>query len=184
MSPAAPFRRPPTDEPAREATVVGPRLDRRAQARLDHARGLARLLDNAFRIPGTNIRFGIEPLISLFPWAGDVAAGALSLLVIWNANRLGVSPVIQLRMALNVFFDVVLGSIPVVGDIADFFFKPNQRNLELLERYLHTGERRARASDWLVVTGTVLLLAASILIPLALAALVIGWAARTVGGLL
>ncbi len=162
---------------------AGPRLDARAQARLDNARRLARLLDGAFRVPGTNFRFGIEPLISLFPWAGDVVGGLMSFMVIWNANRLGISPVVQFRMALNVLLDVAVGVVPVVGDVLDFFFKPNAANLKLLERHLAAGDTRARPSDWLFVLGTLLLGALAIAIPLSAAALILWWVSRTVSGL-
>lgn len=142
---------------------------------------MARLLDAEFRLPGTNFRFGIEPLLGLFPWAGDLAGGVLSLMVIWNANRLGISPVVQCRMALNVLLDVAVGAVPVVGDLLDFFVKPNAMNLKLLERHLGGGDRRARPSDWLFVGATLLLAAFAILVPLAAAVLVLWWVGRTLG---
>jgi hypothetical protein len=122
----------------------------------DHARRLEalrtwqRLLDSAFRIPGTNVRFGWDPIIGLVPWAGDLLAGLLSLALIAQARQMGLPRVVQLRMLLNVGIDVVVGVVPLIGDVADFFWKSNARNLALIER--HAGQaRHATGGDWAFV---------------------------------
>jgi hypothetical protein len=96
---------------------------------------LASILDDRFRIPGTNIRFGLDPLLGLVPGIGDLIGGALSSYLIWRAHKLGVSKFTLLRMAGNTLLDTVVGSVPVIGDILDIQFRANRRNLELLRRY-------------------------------------------------
>jgi hypothetical protein len=105
-------------------------------ARLDT---LAHLLDNQFRIPGTNIRFGIDSLIGLIPYVGDVAGLAISGVLFNIMLRRGVGPILLLRMLGNVLLDTIVGVIPVVGDLFDFGFKANRRNVDLLKRYYADG---------------------------------------------
>jgi hypothetical protein len=95
---------------------------------------LARILDDVFQIPGTNIRFGLDPLIGLIPGVGDAIGATLSSYLIWRAHKLGASRLTLLRMAGNVAVDTLLGAIPVLGDIFDLQFRANRRNLDLLRR--------------------------------------------------
>ncbi|HYC02264.1 MAG TPA: DUF4112 domain-containing protein [Azospirillaceae bacterium] len=104
-----------------------------ARARLD---GLARLLDSAFRIPGTGIRFGLDALLNLIPGLGLLASKAVSAYLIWEARRLGVSRWTQVRMAGNVGLDAVLSAIPLVGWVSDVFFRANTRNMAILRAHL------------------------------------------------
>ncbi|MGH7482404.1 MAG: DUF4112 domain-containing protein [Longimicrobiales bacterium] len=129
-------------------------------SRLRGLRRLARLLDRQFRIPGTRIRLGLDPLIGLLPGIGDVATGALSGWIVIAAARLGAPAPVLARMLFNLLTDVVLGAVPLLGDLFDVAWKANARNLDLLERHL-ADPRRARRSSVLavtVVTGVVLLL--------------------------
>jgi Domain of unknown function (DUF4112) len=113
-----------------------------------------RLLDGAFRVPGTSFRFGWDPIIGMVPWAGDLFGALMSCALLMNAHQMRVPRVIQLRMLLNVGIDVVLGIVPVVGDVADFFWKSNTRNLALLER--HAGQSRPPTpGDWIFVGAVV-----------------------------
>ena len=82
-------------------------------------RSLQQLLDSAFRVPGTNIQFGWDPIIGLLPWIGDILAAIFSCAIILQAHHMQVPRVVQLRMVMNVLIDVVLGVIPVFGDVAD-----------------------------------------------------------------
>ena len=118
---------------------------------LARARTLARLLDSAARIPGTGIRFGLDPIIGLVPGLGDVAGAALSGYLVLLAQRLGAPRAVVLRMLANVAVDTVGGTIPLIGDAFDVAFKSNTRNLELLERAIASPTRTARASRLLVV---------------------------------
>ena len=104
-----------------------------ARARLD---GLARLLDSAFRIPGTGIRFGLDALLNIIPGLGLLASKAVSAYLIWEARRLGVSRWTQVRMAGNVGVDFVISAIPMAGWVGDVFFRSNLRNMALLRKHL------------------------------------------------
>jgi hypothetical protein len=103
---------------------------------LNRLRGIARLLDARFGIPGTPLRFGLDSLLGLVPGLGDAATALVSLYVMAEARRLGVRPATLIRMGWNVALDLGLGAVPVVGDIFDFFWKSNMKNIALLERDL------------------------------------------------
>ncbi len=110
-------------------------------------RGIEILLDEAFRIPGTRIRFGIDGIIGLVPGLGDVLAGILSLVIPLAAWIRGVPYVTLVRMAVNLGIGVLVGTIPVFGDAFDIAWKANRRNYRLLTR--HLGEpRRHTWRDW------------------------------------
>jgi hypothetical protein len=105
------------------------------------------LLDEAFRIPGTGIRFGLDGIIGLVPGLGDVLAGLLSLVIPLAAWFRGVPYVTLARMAVNVGIGVLVGSIPLLGDAFDIAWKPNRRNYLLLQR--HLGEPNCHTwRDW------------------------------------
>lgn len=95
---------------------------------------LARLLDSSVRLPG-GFRIGLDGLLGLIPGVGDFIGGSLSTWIFYQANRQGAPKSLQLRMILNILVDVLLGAIPVVGDLFDFMWKANNKNIALLERY-------------------------------------------------
>jgi hypothetical protein len=136
--------------------AVNADLDRRMNA----LRGLQRLLDDAFRVPGTSLRFGWDPIIGLVPWLGDVLTAVFSSAIILQAHHMRVPRVVQMRMVMNVAIDVIAGALPFVGDIADVFWKSNAKNFNLLESHA-AQPRPASAGDWLFVIG---LIAAVVLI--------------------
>ena len=107
----------------------------RAQ-RLARLEALAKLLDVAFIVPGTNVRYGIDGLIGLIPVVGDVITTALSLWLVKEARALGAPWHITARMLGNVALDGVVGIVPVVGDAFDVMFRANSRNMRLLRRWL------------------------------------------------
>src|ERR1700754_3410740 len=94
---------------------------------------IAKLMDAQFRIPGTDIRFGIDPLIGLIPGFGDFAGFVISACLLGMLAQNGASGFVLARMALNIVLDSVIGTIPILGDLFDLMFKANQRNLKLLE---------------------------------------------------
>jgi hypothetical protein len=134
-----------------------------AEDPLARARALTRLLDTAVRVPGTSLRFGLDPLLGLVPGLGDVAGAALGSYVVILASRFGAPKAVIVRMLANVAIDTVVGTFPVVGDLFDVAWKSNSRNLTLLEQHLGqpvSTERASRAVVWLTL-GTLALLALS-----------------------
>ena len=95
------------------------------------------LLERAIVIPGLNRRIGLDVILDVVPVAGDVAAAALGSYMLWEARNLGMSKWQIARMAGNVGFDFLLGLIPWVGAIPDFFFRSNTRNLKMIKRHLN-----------------------------------------------
>jgi hypothetical protein len=98
----------------------------------DRLRALEVLLDEAFVVPGTRIRFGIDGIIGIVPGIGDVLAGALSLVIPFAGWVRGIPYVTLVRMMINVAIGLLVGSIPIAGDIFDVFWKANRRNYRLL----------------------------------------------------
>ncbi|HEX5580450.1 MAG TPA: DUF4112 domain-containing protein [Gemmatimonadaceae bacterium] len=115
-------------------------------------RALARLLDSAIRVPGTDIRFGLDPILGLFPGVGDMAAGLLSAYVILLGWRAGAPTSVLLRMLGNVGLDALVGAVPVLGDLFDVGFKANVRNVALLDRWRASPTRARRASRLVVAS--------------------------------
>ncbi|MBZ5707757.1 DUF4112 domain-containing protein [Nannocystis pusilla] len=136
----------------------------------DDVRQVATWLDSAVRVPGTEWRFGIDPLLGLAPGLGDTIGAVLSGWIVVRAAGLGASPATLARMTGNVLLDALVGAVPVLGDIFDFGFKANRRNLDLLEGHLRDPARRRDVDRRLVVAAAV----AAVLVPVGLAALV-GW---------
>ena len=97
---------------------------------------IARLMDNAWAIPFTNFRIGLDPLIGLLPVGGDLAGLAVSLYIVQQAHRLGAPRAVLIRMLANVAIDSGLGLVPVAGDAFDALFKANIMNYELLADFL------------------------------------------------
>lgn len=141
-----------------------------------HARTLAALrkwsvlLDSAFRVPGTRLTFGLDPIFGLVPGLGDLTTPLFSALLLLHAVRMRIPRVVQVRMLINAVIDLLVGFIPVIGDLFDFGWKANVRNLALLERHAHP-ESRATTGDWIFVLSIVGVLLAVMVIPLVLA----GW---------
>lgn len=106
------------------------------EAALRRVRSVSKLLDEAFRVPGTNYRIGIDPLIGILPGAGDAVTTALSLYPILEAYRLGVSRGTLAKMGARVAIDGVAGSIPVIGTLFDAVWKANKWNLRTVERHI------------------------------------------------
>lgn len=98
---------------------------------------LTAVLDDRYRVPGTNIRFGWDTLLGLVPVAGDSVTSLLSLYFMWEAHRLGVSKWTLWRMLGNVGIDFIVGAVPLVGDLCDVAWRANRKNFQLLKKELH-----------------------------------------------
>jgi hypothetical protein len=118
--------------------------------RLRWVESMSKIMDNQFRLPGTNYRFGLDPILGLVPIAGDLASFAISAGLVLTMARHGVSRKVVILMALNILLDATLGSIPILGNIFDFAFKANQRNINLLRRHYVEGKYQGTGTGILV----------------------------------
>jgi hypothetical protein len=137
-------------------------------------RKLEYLLDEAFRIPFTRIRFGVDGMIGLVPGIGDVIAGLLSLIIPIAAWVRGVPYITIIRMAANLCISVLVGTIPILGDAFDIGWKTNSRNYKLLQR--HLGEpRRHTWKDWVFLLILACIIGLVFAIPILLLIWLLEW---------
>lgn len=133
--------------------------------RLASVRRWARLMDSQFVIPGTNIRFGLDPLVGLFlPGLGSVASSVVSLALISTMSKHGASRHLIIRMLLNVFLDTVVGAIPLIGNIFDFVYRANDRNVELLRQHYEEGRYQGSGNGLIAVLLGGLAVAAGLIV--------------------
>ena len=141
------------------AAALPLRRDTSQPAKVDKSlEQLGWLMDDLFRIPVLGWRFGLDALIGLVPGLGDVTTSLVSFYILASAVRYRVPKITMLRMGLNIGIDYLFGSLPFVGDVADAWFKSNQKNLDLLRRRATVSAeeaREARMSDWLFVGGII-----------------------------
>jgi Domain of unknown function (DUF4112) len=124
----------------------------------DSLDNLAWLMDDLFRVPVLGGRFGLDALIGLIPGFGDTATSLVSFYILISAVRYRVPKITLLRMGFNVAIDYAVGSLPLVGDVVDAWWKSNRRNLDLLRKRATVSAEEAhagRASDWLFVGGII-----------------------------
>lgn len=126
---------------------------REANSELSWVDGATRLLDTKFRIPGTQTRFGVDFLLGLIPGVGDVTSMGFSGLLVATMAKNGASPRLVARMMINVALDTCVGSIPVLGNLFDLFYKANSRNLLLMREYYEHDKHRG--SVWPVVFAVI-----------------------------
>lgn len=123
----------------------------RAKDQLDQ---IAWIMDNAFKIPGLNWRFGAEALVGLIPGAGDVVSGAVGLLLLLRAFQFKLPKIVIVRMLVNSILDITIGAIPFIGDLFDFVWKSNTRNMVLFRQYAE-GPAESTTRHWIFL-GSVL----------------------------
>jgi hypothetical protein len=129
--------------------------EREARGRRDLARlrAITQLFDNAFVVPGTRWRFGVDALFGLIPGLGDIAGALVAVYALHVARGLRAPGAVQLQMLGNIALDALIGTVPLIGDLFDFVFKAQTRNLALLDAWLetpHATERRSRRGVLLV----------------------------------
>lgn len=152
-------------EQNRTATIT---KDERRQIEIEEGLdNLSRYLDGLFRIPGTDWRFGLDSLIGLIPNVGDTVTSLASFYILFAGVRYGVPKITLLRMAFNIGIDYLVGMVPFIGDAFDFFWKSNQKNMDLI-RTRATRHGEGKTSDYIFVLGIIgvliLLLIASIVV--------------------
>jgi hypothetical protein len=133
----------------------------------EHLDYIAALLDDMFRIPGTQIRFGLDALIGWVPGIGDALAGIASFLIVVAAWRRGVQAITLVRMIANVVLETTLGAIPVAGDVFHVFWKANRRNYKLLIREREQPGANAKR-DWMFLAIILFTALAAVAIPIAI----------------
>ncbi len=146
-------------------------------------------MDSLFEIPGLRLRVGIDAILGLLPGVGDTASAFASVYLLNAATNFGVSRVTIARMTLNIVVDLVMGAIPIVGDLFDVYWKANRRNVELLRRHLSASpvnERKLRRNDGLFVAGMIGLIISILIASITGAYFILGWVfaslARLVSG--
>lgn len=119
-------------------------------ASLQRLRKFSRLLDNAIAVPGTTFRIGLDPILGLLPAAGDFVGTALSAYIVIEAARLGVPRATLGRMVFNMLLESIVGVVPVLGDLFDFAWKANTKNMALLEAHLNVPHASEKANRWFI----------------------------------
>ncbi|MFB3852830.1 MAG: DUF4112 domain-containing protein [Vicinamibacterales bacterium] len=134
--------------------------------RLEALRRWASLLDAAFGIPGTGIRFGFDAIIGLVPGLGDAVGGLFSAMLVFQAFRMGVPRIVLARMVSNVALEVLAGAVPFLGDLFDIGWKANLQNVQLLDRFVVQGAVKPSRGDYFFVFGLLLALLVVVAVPI------------------
>ena len=125
---------------------------------------LVYLLDEQFRLPGTNFRFGLDPLMNLFPVVGDMTGFVISAGLLLAMARKGASNKLVVLMSINIFIDAIIGGIPLIGQVFDFFFKANSRNLRLLKEHYVEGKHSGSGKNTLILAVVILAILLALMI--------------------
>lgn len=115
---------------------------------------VSHLMDEQFRIPGTSFRFGLDPIINLIPIAGDLGGFAVSTVLLLTMAKHGVSRKVLLLMTLNIILDSTIGAIPIIGNVFDFAYKSNSRNIKLLKQHYEEGKHQGSGKGiiaWIII---------------------------------
>lgn len=126
--------------------------------RLKWVEQISYLLDEKFRLPGTKLRFGLDPLMNLIPFVGDVSGFLVGAALVWVMAKNGVSRKVVILMVLNIFIDAVIGGIPLIGNVFDFYYKSNTRNIKLLKEHYEEGKHTGKGTGVLLTVFIVLFL--------------------------
>jgi hypothetical protein len=127
------------------------------QEQLKWLERIATLMDKAFRIPGTNIKIGLDPIIGLVPVIGDLIAFGISSILIFAAFSSGASGKVMIKMLINIAFDTLAGSVPGLGNVFDFFYRANSRNYTLLREHWLEGKHMGSGWGYVVLAVCILL---------------------------
>ena len=122
------------------------------------------LLDEQFRLPGTKFRFGLDPVMNLIPGIGDISGFIISGGLLLAMAKKGASNKIVVLMCLNILLDATIGAIPIIGQIFDFFFKSNTRNLKLMREHYIEGKHQGSGKNVIMITVIILIILLAILV--------------------
>ncbi|MEO1349838.1 MAG: DUF4112 domain-containing protein [Cyanobacteria bacterium J06635_15] len=115
---------------------------------LKRLRAISTVMDNAVAIPGTGFKFGLDPIVGLLPGGGDLLSGVLSIYIVFEAMRLGLPTATLLRMTWNIVLEVIIGTVPILGDGFDLVWKANAKNVQLVEHHVRSPQTNQRANRW------------------------------------
>lgn len=119
---------------------------------------MAKLLDSKFEIPGTGIRFGLDPLLSFIPLIGDLITLVISSMLIRTMQTHGASRKVVVKMLMNAGLDTLIGAIPLVGTVFDVFYRANERNVRLLREHYYEGKHQGSGTGLLVLIFLIIVL--------------------------
>ena len=125
---------------------------------------IARLMDSKFEIPGTKIRFGIDPLLSLMPVLGDLITFIISSMLIYTMYNHGASRKVVIKMMLNAGLDTIIGAVPLVGTVFDVFYRSNERNVKLLREHYYEGKHQGSGAGLLLIIFLIILVVTAAII--------------------
>jgi len=132
---------------------------------------IASVMDDKFKIPGTNFRFGLDPILNFIPFAGDVSGFLVSAALLYVMAKNGVSRKVLILMAINISVDAAVGAIPLLGQISDFYIKANTRNIKLLKEHYQEGKHTGSGNGIIAILLIVLLIVISVILYLSYLAL-------------
>jgi len=116
------------------------------------------LMDESLKIPGTNFRFGLDPILNLIPIVGDISGFAVSGMLVLTMAKKGVSNKVIVLMVLNIVLDFVIGAIPIIGNIFDFTYKANSRNIKLLKEHYSENKHQGSGKNIVAIILVVLVI--------------------------
>lgn len=141
----------------------GRRINYQGEKDLKWIEKISKTMDSKFSIPGTKIKFGIDPILSLFPVFGDVMTFLISAVLIYHMHQHGASRNVVIKMVLNSTLDAIIGAIPLVGTVFDVFYRSNDRNVRLLKEHYFEGKHQGSGNGLLftVIICALILIAAA-----------------------
>jgi len=122
------------------------------------------LLDEQFRVPGTKFRFGLDPVMNLVPVLGDIPGFLISAGLLFAMAKKGASNKLVVLMSINILLDTIIGGIPVIGQVFDFFYKSNTRNLRLMREHYLEGKHQGSGKGTIIIAIVVMLIVLGLLV--------------------
>lgn len=129
-------------------------MEKTLNSKLKWVERVSYLMDEQFKLPGTKFRFGLDPIINFIPVAGDLGGFAVSTVLLFTMAKHGVSRKVLILMTLNIILDSTIGAIPILGNIFDFAYKSNSRNIKLLKEHYDEGKHQGSGKGviaWIVI---------------------------------